>query len=274
MNAATWAGAGIDFVSEFATAAEWFAEHVARVGMRSTVPGCPGWTVLDLVTHMGNEHAWAATVVETGRIATEMRDAPSSTRPRRVAEWYLGKAEDLYSVLRDAPPERECWNFAFGAGQVGFWSRRQTHETVMHGVDLSQSEGLEERVPAALAGDGVDETLGVFLHRMHRRGHAADLTAPVCLRATDVDRSWVVEPFPRSAIPAQASPSEGRRRAGGDPPPPRVVPGHRAGVDLVEAPAAVLLKVLWKRATPADPELRVHGDEARVQRFLRSRLTA
>ena len=272
MNSATQAGTGLDFVVEFASAAEWFADHVAATGMRLAVPSCPDWTVLDLVAHLGNTHSWAATVIETGRAAYGLDDRPSSHKARRVAEWYLGRAEDLYSVLRDIPADKPCWNFAFGAGRVGFWQRRQTHETVMHGIDLAMATGAQERLPAHLAADGVDETLTVFLHRMHNRGYAAQLTAPIALRATDVGRSWVVEPAQRGDCPTQASPVECRSRE--RPLAPRVLVEERSGVDAVEAPAGLLLKVLWKRASADDPEVRAVGDAARVGRFLDSRLTA
>jgi uncharacterized protein (TIGR03083 family) len=248
------------------------ADATWSANMRLAVPSCPDWTVLDLVVHLGNIHSWAATVVETGRAAYGLDDRPSSHRSRRVAEWYLGRAEDLYSVLRDIPADKQCWNFAFGSGRVAFWQRRQTHETLMHGVDLALATGAEERLPAHLAADGVDEALTVFLHRMHSRGYAADLTAPICLRATDVGRSWVVEPAQRGDFPAQASPVESR---GGDRPlVPRVTVEERSGIDAVEAPAGLLLKVLWKRSSPSDPGVRAIGDLVRVRRFLDSRLTS
>ena len=272
MNSATRAGTGLDFVVEFASAAEWFADHVAHASMRQTVPTCPDWTILDLVVHLGNVHSWAATVVETGRAAYGLDDRPSSHKSRRVAEWYLGRAEDLYSVLRDIPADKPCWNFAFGAGRVGFWQRRQTHETVMHGIDLALATGAEERLPVSLAGDGIDEALTVFLHRMHSRGYAPDLVAPISLRAPDAKRAWVVEPAQRGDFPTQASPVESR--VGDRPLPPRVLVEDRPGIDTVEAPAALLLKVLWKRAAPDDPGVRTSGDPTRISRFLRSRLTA
>jgi uncharacterized protein (TIGR03083 family) len=270
MNAATQAGAGIDYVGAYASAAEWFADHVARTNSRAAVPTCPGWTVLDLVTHLGNVHSWAATVIETGRPATKLDDRPSSAKPKRLGQWYLGKAEDLYSVLRDVSPDHECWNFAFGAGVARFWLRRQTHETLLHGVDLAVAAEVAERLPVELADDGVDEALNVFLHRMHARGHPADLAGPVVLKATDTGRCWVVEPAPRASIPAQASGPEGWRP---DRSAPRVSNGFREGADRVEAPAAVLFKLLWKRTRPTDPEVAVRGDEETVHRFLASRLT-
>lgn len=266
----TTAGPGLDYLAEFAAAAEWFADHVGRTPMRAAVPTCPGWTVLDLVTHLGNVHAWAASVVETGRAAHGLDDRPPSARPRRVAEWYVAKAEDLYAVLLATPADTPCWNFAFGAGDAAFWQRRQTHEALVHGIDLALAGHHEVRLPAGIAADGVDEALGVFLHRMHRRGHAADLTHPLCLRADDVDRSWVVEPAPRGTVPAQHSAAENRPAR----PAPRVSDGDRPGADGLTGPADALLRVLWKRQALADADLEVTGDRARVERFLASRLTA
>jgi uncharacterized protein (TIGR03083 family) len=298
MQAATRADAGIDFVEEFASAAEWFSDALLRAPLKGPVPGCPGWTVLDLATHLGNIHAWAATIVETGRPAEVLADRPGSGRSRKVAAWYLAKAEDLYSVLREAPEDRPCWNFAEGAGVAGFWQRRQTHETLLHGADLAAASGVGERLPAGLAADGVDEVLTVFLRRMHARGLPADLVAPLVLRAVDVERSWVVEPAGRErlpggvtgGVPAQPDSSEGRAasvarrdRPGCEGGWPRVTQGERDGVDRVEAPAAVLLKLLWKRCAPEDAAaqvtgdggsaVQVTGDRGRVLRFLAGPLT-
>src|SRR5699024_4412567 len=138
---------------------------------------------------------------------------------------------------------------------------RQTHETLMHGIDLAMAGDHEERLPDHLAVDGIDETLTVFLHRMHSRGYAAALDRPTEVRASDVGRSWVVEPAPRAAIPAQASPSDSRAWGGTDRTAPVVTAGRRDGVDRVEGPAGLLLKVLWKRANPVQPGIRLVGDE-------------
>ena len=262
-----------DWADEFAAAAEWVTHRLARTASSAPVPSCPDWTVLDLATHLGNVHSWAASVLETGRAANGLHDEPGSHRPRKVARWYQGRAEDLYAVLRDTPLDRPCWNFTFGAGVAGFWHRRMVHETHMHGVDLAHAGDHEERLPVHVAVDGVDEALTVFLHRMHNRGHPAELDAPLVLRATDADAAWTVEPAPRGGgIPVQPSAPEGRVD-GTDRAEPIVVREDTDGVDAVEAPAGVLLKVLWKRTRVSDPRLRICGDASRVGRFLASRLT-
>jgi uncharacterized protein (TIGR03083 family) len=254
--------AQLNVIEEFATAAEWFAVTVASADLRAGVPTCPGWTVYELVTHLGNIHAWAATVVETGQAAPEQNDEPAARKAKAVAEWYAGKAEDLYEVLRFSDPEAPCWNFAFGQGTVAFWPRRQLHETTMHGVDLSLALGKLPDLNTEISADGIDEALRVFLHRMHRRGYPADLSAPITIVATDVARAWTVHPAGVEAIPAQS------------PAPPTVADGQTQEVDRIEGPAAALYAMLWKRLPATDAALSFTGDAARINAFLGSRLTA
>lgn len=243
----------VDFVEEFAAAAERFADAVADTDLRAPVPACPGWTAYDLVAHLGNIHAWAATIVETGASAATQDDRPPVRKRRAVADWYTGKAEDLYQVLRSADPEAPCWNFAFGTGVAGFWPRRQLHETHVHLVDLDQSAGRTTLLPPSLCADGVAEVLTVFMPRMHTGGYPAELPGPLSLVCTDTGHEWTLHP-----------------RADG---PPTVVLRTASSPDRLEAPAEVLLLLLWGRVRPDHPEVSVRGDAGLVRAFLGSRLT-
>lgn len=42
-------------------------DAAARAGLAADVPTCPGWTVRDLLPHIGGIHRWAATVVGEAR---------------------------------------------------------------------------------------------------------------------------------------------------------------------------------------------------------------
>jgi len=257
------------FVEDFAAAVERFAVAVGWSDLRSTVAACPGWSVRDLVVHLGNVHAWAATIVETGERAAEHNDEPGSSKPRPVSEWYFAKAEDLYQVLRQTPPDRPCWNHVFGAGVAEFWQRRQLHETTIHQVDLDLAAGRTTEISARVAADGVDEVLTVMLPRMSRRGYPTAVTAPLQLTASDTGDSWVVAPTSRPSAEPPAGGSVG-------PPLPFEVT-HRIGVaetaqDRVVAPAVVLYRALWHRRVD-EGALRTAGDESRVRAFLGSRLT-
>lgn len=266
----------LDHVELYASAAGRFADAIAETDLKAPVPACPGWTAYDLVCHLGNVHAWAATIVETGRVAPEQFDKPASRRPRSVTEWYVGKAEDLYAVLRSADPDRPCWNFVFRSGTAAFWPRRQVHETTVHLLDLAAAGGTADvPVDPDVAADGVDEVLTVFLHRMHHRGHPADLRGPICIGCEDVDRAWTVSPRPpvkgsRAGVPVQP---RGSAKESAPPlldGPPVVVDRRHPRADQVTAPASVLYKVLWKRADPSG--LHVAGNRDRVDAFLGSRL--
>jgi len=253
MRAAARAPASPD-VEEFVVAADRFAGSVAFSDLRAPVAACPGWTALDLVLHLGNVHAWAATIVETGRPAREQEDQPRSTRAKSVGAWYVAKAEDLYQVLRQVPPERACWNFVEELGTVAFWPRRQLHETTIHQVDLDLACGRSTRLSSGVADDGVSEVLDLLVHRMHARGHQAELVEPLALTATDTGHSWLV-------VPAAGAPQVEHLAA------------RPTGVrDRVEAPADVLYRLLWQREVEPDA-VRSSGSAERVQAFLGSRLT-
>ena len=269
MSAHTRTTTSLDFVEEYVAAAERFAVAVASSDMRSPIPACPTWSTYDLVVHLGNVHAWAATIVETGARAVEQNDHPSSRRQRVVSEWYAGKAEDLYEVLRSADLDMPCWNFAGVGSTARFWPRRQTHETWMHLVDLDQGSGRTTDVPALTCTDGIAEVLEVFLPRMHARNHPADLAGPLTLRAVDTEHVWTLTP----------------RQDG----PPLVAVRTEPGADLVEGSAADLWRLLWKRAAaPGSPSVGVQrgaprplppahvsyvGNADRIAAFVSSRLT-
>lgn len=263
---------GVDYVTAYAAVAGRFADDVAESDLQAPVPACPGWTVRDLVVHLGNTHAWAATIVETGAFARPQGDDPGSHKARVVSEWYAGKAEDLYRVLRATDPDRPAWNFAFGDGTAGFWRRRQLHETTIHGVDLVQAAGRTEQIAADVATDGIDEVLRVMMKRLHDRGHPAALTAPLTLQCDDTGRAWTLTPRPdaqeqETPVPAQPRSAEDPSPGTG---PPLVVDRRHPQADQVSGSAASLYLALWHRA-PYD-RLDRSGDAVRVDAFLSSRL--
>lgn len=244
--------ASIDFVSTYSDLAGRVIASLPSSDMGARVPACPGWSTYDLVVHLGNVHGWAATVVETGRRAPPQDDHPPTRGAPEVARWYAGKAEDLLAVLRDVGTDAACWTFSDLHRGATFWTRRQAHETLVHLVDLDQAAGRTSDVEPGLAADAVAEVLEVFLPRMHARGRPAELLEPIILRTTDTGDAWMLTP-----------------RAEG---PPEVAPGARAedpAEDLVEAPAAQLMQVLWKRLPHDDVRVR-----DRVAAFLRSPLTS
>lgn len=245
---------GIDFVEGFRAVAGRFADAVAVSDLRAPVPACPGWSTYDLVVHVGNVHAWAATIVETGRNAERQHDEPRSRRrAEAVAEWYVGRAEDLYAVLRDADPDAPTWSFAGADTTASFWSRRQHHETLVHLVDLDQAAGRGSDLDPLVCTDAIAEIFEVFLPRMHARGATIALDEPLTVRTLDTDHVWTLQPR-HDAAPAVAVRTE-------------------PGADLVEGPAPALLQLLWKRCGTDHPDVGYVGNTDRIERFIASPLT-
>ncbi len=182
----------MDPVVELGSAMSRFAELSAAAFGTEPVPTCPGWTVDDLVTHLGSVHRWAGAIVLSGQRVEEPHTMHVS---EPISEWYSGIAAALLEILRAVDPDEPTPNFARLNEVAAFWPRRQLHETTIHAIDVGLALGLGEDawpVPTAVAADGVDEVLGVFAARMTARGQRPHLKGRVRLTATDTGRTWVL----------------------------------------------------------------------------------
>jgi uncharacterized protein (TIGR03083 family) len=160
------------------------------------VPSCPGWTVADLVEHVGLVWEWAAAVVETGVRAE--RGAPPDHSEGTLVPWARQQADRLGAVLAAADPDSDCWTFGLPRTRR-FWIRRQALETVLHAWDAQRATGRADVMDPAVAADGVDEFLTVMVPRALSRapGHWAGET--VHLHRTDGAGEWTVRLGPDGA---------------------------------------------------------------------------
>lgn len=224
------------------TATERVRDSLDRADPHAPVPTCPGWDVTALVEHLGGVHLWAE---EAARTATRPERMPSHEDDgRTLADWYADAADILLDTLARLDVAAPAWTFADGDRTVGFWRRRQLHETLVHAADLAlagrqvgdlSAQELYAGVDPDVAADGIAELLEVFLPRMARGasqgGRVSDVIpapAPIVLTATDADVSWTL----------RATDSEFTATSG-------------ASADAVAAlagPAADLNLAMWRRA--------------------------
>ncbi|MGD0926492.1 MAG: maleylpyruvate isomerase family mycothiol-dependent enzyme [Streptosporangiaceae bacterium] len=267
--------------SRVLTAERYYAEITASTGalaglvdgadLTLQVPTCPDWTLRQLATHVGRAQRWAAEIVSTrSPRAVAFRDVPDGRipdDPAGHAGWLRAGADRLITVLGQAG-DAKVW--AFGEQRpAGFWARRMTHETTVHGVDAQlaaaagngqprgdERPGGEERpaIAADVAADGIDEWLTVLAGRSDGEPdpRAAGLAAGDSLHvhAADVPDGtgeWVVSHDPDGITVRRA---------------------HEKATLALRGGASDLLLVLVQRFPPDDPAIGVHGDPALLRRWL------
>jgi len=137
-------------------------------GMDAQVPGCPDWTVADLVAHLGEVHlSWAAVVAAGPASEPPAEDAVDVTPHGELLEWSADATARLLAALTEAGPDRMCWTWweetAVAPNTAGAVARHQVQEAAVHAFDAQQAGGRPEPLPLAVAADGVSEHLTVEL---------------------------------------------------------------------------------------------------------------
>jgi uncharacterized protein (TIGR03083 family) len=181
-------------------------EAVLARGWRAPVPGCPGWSLADLVAHLAEvQHFWAWVV------RTRAADPSAYAEPRRHPDgellgWLDAQAAELEFALAGAGPAEKVWTWA-PQHDVAFVLRRQVQEAVVHTVDVEQVLGDVRPIPTAVGLDGIDEWLDVMVPGALPAGPPPE-AHPVVLHAVDADAERTLfpgtRPFPIAALTGTA----------------------------------------------------------------------
>lgn len=226
-------------IAVFEQEAAAFADLLDVATMETPVPSCPGWTVAHLARHLGSVHRWAREAILVGPAP----EPPGPDDPDQIEPWFREGAAELAATLRGCDPDQPCWTFG-EPKSARFWLRRQTHETAMHCWDASTSLGVARDFDEALADDGIDEVVSMFVPRQVRLGRLARGPEVLELVSSSGLRTVLATETP------QASPTSS-----------------------ITGPAEVLLLLLWRRTTLRDPRLTVVGSILDAERLLARPLT-
>jgi uncharacterized protein (TIGR03083 family) len=182
------------------------AEAVLARGWTAPVPGCPGWTLADLVRHLAEvQHFWTS-IVRT-RAADPSAYVPPTRRPEEeLLGFFTAVSAELETVLARADPAERVWTWA-PQQDVAFVLRRQTQEAVVHTVDVEQVLGDVRPIPSDVGLDGLDEWLEVMVPGALPQGPPPD-AHPVVFHAVDADAERTLfagtQPFPVAALTGTA----------------------------------------------------------------------
>jgi len=160
------------------------------------VPSCPGWTLSDLVRHVGEVYLYKVEMMRLGGHADAWPpDGMNDEPPLELLDRAYSALTAEFAARR---PEDHTFTWYDPDQTVGFWIRDMAQETVIHRVDaeLATAEPLAA-IPGDLAADGIDELLVAFVQYdiALLPDKFADLLASARDRTIGVEtpqRSWLV----------------------------------------------------------------------------------
>ncbi len=131
------------------------AQSAAAAGPETAVPTTPGWTVAELVEHVGQTQHWVAEIIERritdpAQLPTEMAVLPSD--PREWQAWLAESAQRVASAFSDEAFGAQVFNAA-GDERSGarFWMTSVLNETVVHGFDAANAAHRPADIDADIA---------------------------------------------------------------------------------------------------------------------------
>ena len=224
----------LDYLPLLAHLQDAFHRGIGEADGDAVIPGCPDWTVAQLVGHVAYIHHWAAAQ------ARQEQAEPLSAEGDLGAH-YAACARELRDALAGLDPEASALTLD-GEGVVSFWHRRQVHETLIHLHDVRSAVGAQvEDIASEVWADSVDEVVTVMYPRQVRLDRTRPVPYAVSLVATDAGTAWQL--------------------GEGDP------------VAIVAGPARELALLLWRRAGLEDQRLTITGDRAAAAQTLGCALT-
>lgn len=211
-------------LAPFRTEAAAFEKAVRRAFDRGApvpaVPSCPGWTVTDLVRHLGGVHRFLAYVLRerltappdpAGLTLPEVPDGPDA-----LTDWFAQGARELAELFDELGPDTAVWTWS-AEQTTGFWLRMQLIELAVHRWDAESATGTPVPLAPDVAADAVTQTIEVMAPA--RRGWQQ--APPGAGRGT-------ASGVPTVSNPGRSS-SRGTRCCWSPVPPPRPTSRPRAG---------------------------------------------
>lgn len=163
----------------------------ARHDVTAPVPTCEGWTVHDVLGHLGRVHRSVSEIVEQRSLeipAVEISRAPAG---EAVLEFFAEGATRMVLALGALDPETPLYTWQ-GTDSGRFYFRRMAHELEIHRFDVEAAFGEPGPFDAGMAVDGIDEVYEVLLPFSARRWGRTLPGGTLHLHRVDGPGEWFV----------------------------------------------------------------------------------
>jgi uncharacterized protein (TIGR03083 family) len=186
----------VDYAAALLEQDRLFTEVVAGADWTAPVPTCPGWTLLQLIRHLGRGHRWAAQIIREQRDSPlDPREVPGGKPPADEAgalNWLNESGRLVVDAVAAVGAQTPVWTF-LGPRPAGWWIRRRLHEATVHRADAAIALGAGYELAPELAADGITEWVEIVVAEAgNGRELPMDSGNSLHLHATDVDAKWSI----------------------------------------------------------------------------------
>lgn len=183
----------MDFAAALVDENDTFADVLDGADETTPVPTCPGWTLRQLLRHVGRGHRWAAQIVAERR--TDMLD-PREVRGGKpphdgAIDWLRTSAPAVVDAVEEVGIDTSVWSF-LGPRPARWWIRRRLHEVTVHRADAQLALDRDFRLSAERAADAVSEWLEIMVHGPESGAGLLDVGQRLGLHATDTGDRWLL----------------------------------------------------------------------------------
>ncbi|GLP77908.1 hypothetical protein TUM20983_50180 [Mycobacterium antarcticum] len=237
---------GVDFRATLLEETRALGDVVRDADPETPVPTCPGWTMNQLLKHVGRGNRWSAQIIAERRREPldprEVRDGKPPEDPDGAIEWLNSGAQLVIDAVDRVGPEARVWTFR-GPRPAGWWIRRRVHEATVHRADAVLALGGAFDLPSELAADGISEWIELAIVGADLRHPPLGRSLTLHLHASD----------------AQLGPT-GEWTITNDEDGLQWSHDHAKGEAAVRGRAVDLFLALTRRRTAAEADVEVLGD--------------
>jgi uncharacterized protein (TIGR03083 family) len=187
----------VDYLAAIRQESNRFYDIAEGADPGAGVPSCPGWSIADLVWHLGEVHWFWATDVEVRADNPDQVEAAKPPRPADYAELVaFGRAQvdHLLAALDATPDDTPVWTWALNESDhtAGFVRRHQVQEAAVHRWDLqaAATSAPPDPIDPEAAADSIDEFLVITLPWSVRADKP--IAGSVHIHCTDAAGEWLI----------------------------------------------------------------------------------
>ncbi len=201
------------------------------------IPTCPGWTLTDLVGHVGTTQRWVSRLVGEGitdsgtAFSIGWESAPAD--PSAWGSWLMDGAHSVEATFAGANDDRVVFDPSGGGDGVAFWSQRIFGEISVHRIDAAFALDREYRFDPTLAVAAIED----WFANMASSGWAANVPGFAdAMRGDGQTIAWVTDDADQAWLLRRTEQA------------PLVLTHDRSDADVtIHGPARELLQIVSRR---------------------------